>query len=161
MKLFLDCEFTQLNKDTKLISLALVALTGEEFYVELSDTYTIHDCSDFVIQNVLPQLDVCALGKPFTEAQALLWRFLGSFDMELEICSDAPEWDWDFFCDLAYVKNRWPANVVNRATNLVEVFSQLSTDDLNGLELPQLPHHALLDARILASMYRQLPVPRG
>lgn len=43
MKLFLDCEFTQLNKDTKLISLALVTQTGEEFYVELSDTYTIHE----------------------------------------------------------------------------------------------------------------------
>jgi hypothetical protein len=38
MKLFLDCEFTQLNQSTKLISLALVAETGTEFYVELTDT---------------------------------------------------------------------------------------------------------------------------
>lgn len=37
LKLFLDCEFTRLNKDTKLISLALVAETSQEFYVELLD----------------------------------------------------------------------------------------------------------------------------
>ncbi|EJM78908.1 hypothetical protein PMI31_00233 [Pseudomonas sp. GM55] len=36
MKLFLDCEFTQLNQDTKLISLALVSEVGDEFYVELN-----------------------------------------------------------------------------------------------------------------------------
>lgn len=61
MKLFLDCEFTQLNKDTKLISLALVSEVGDEYYVELTDTYSVEDCSDFVIQNVLPQLDMPAL----------------------------------------------------------------------------------------------------
>lgn len=57
MKIFLDCEFTQLNRDSKLISLALVSESGREFYVELIDTYLVEDCSDFVIQNVLPQLD--------------------------------------------------------------------------------------------------------
>ncbi|MHC8304871.1 hypothetical protein [Pseudomonas sp. PB3P13] len=57
MKLFLDCEFTRLNRDTKLISLALVSEAGAEFYVELTDTYQVADCSHFVIQNLLPQLD--------------------------------------------------------------------------------------------------------
>lgn len=55
LKIFLDCEFTQLNQASKLISLALVSESGEEFYVELTDTYSFEDCSDFVIQNVLPQ----------------------------------------------------------------------------------------------------------
>ena len=41
MKLFLDCEFTQLNQGTKLISLALVSEAGDEFYVELTDTYQL------------------------------------------------------------------------------------------------------------------------
>ncbi|WP_116827505.1 hypothetical protein [Pseudomonas syringae] len=44
MKLSLDCEFTQLNQSTKLISLALVAETGEELYVELTDTYQVTRC---------------------------------------------------------------------------------------------------------------------
>jgi hypothetical protein len=38
MKLFLGCELTQLNLSAKLISLALVAETGQEFYVEPRDT---------------------------------------------------------------------------------------------------------------------------
>jgi hypothetical protein len=51
MKLFLDCEFTQLNQGTKPISLALVSEAGEEFYVEFTDTYQVEDCSEFVIEN--------------------------------------------------------------------------------------------------------------
>lgn len=53
MKLFLDCEFTQLNQSTKLISLALVSEGGDEFYLKLTDTYQVEDCSEFVIENVL------------------------------------------------------------------------------------------------------------
>lgn len=61
MTLFLDCEFSQLNRDTKLISLALVSEAGHEYYVELTDTYLVGDCSDSVIQNVLPQLNLAIL----------------------------------------------------------------------------------------------------
>lgn len=63
MKLFLDCEFTPLNRDTKLISLALVSEAGHEFYVELTDTYLVGDCSDFVILNVLHTAESETLGK--------------------------------------------------------------------------------------------------
>lgn len=39
MRLFLDCEFTELSEQAKLISLALVAEDGSEFYVELLDSW--------------------------------------------------------------------------------------------------------------------------
>lgn len=160
MKLFLDCEFTRLNKDTKLISLALVAESGQEFYVELLDTYDVTDCSEFVIEHVLPQLDPSQHGQTFAEAQASLGRYLARFDAMLEICTDAPDWDWDFFCDLAYVDHRWPAHVINRPTNLTTLFSEANTDALQDVELPDLPHHALLDARILALLYNGLASSR-
>lgn len=156
LKLFLDCEFSQLNKDTKLISMALVAESGQEFYVELLDTYDVTDCSDFVIEHVLPQLDPSQHGQTFAEAQASLSGYLARFDEILEICTDAPDWDWDFFCDLAYVDHRWPAHVINRPTNLITLFSKVSTDTLQDVDLPDLPHHALLDARILALLYNGL-----
>ena len=89
MKIFLDCEFTQLNRDSKLISLALVSESGREFYVELIDTCLVEDCSDFVIQNVLPQLDPLRCGQSLSEAQASLRRFLGSFVEQLEVCKCA------------------------------------------------------------------------
>lgn len=72
MKIFLDCEFTQPNLDSKLISLALVSESGKEFYVELTDTYSVEDCSDFVIQNVLPQLDPLQYGQSLVGARASL-----------------------------------------------------------------------------------------
>jgi 3' exoribonuclease, RNase T-like len=56
MKLFLDTEFTDLIPDNKLISIALVAEDGEYFYAELNDTYERCECSDFVMNFVLPFL---------------------------------------------------------------------------------------------------------
>lgn len=156
MKLFLDCEFTQLNQDMKLISLALVSEAGHEYYVELTDVYVRKDCSDFVIQHVLPQLDLASHGQTLVEAQASLLAFLNNLEGSLEVCSDAPEWDWDLFCQLAYVNHRWPVNVANRATNLIELFRHLTADHISDVVLPELPHHALLDARILAGLYRRL-----
>lgn len=90
------------------------------------------------------------------EAQASLLAFLGSLEGLVEVCSDAPEWDWDFFCDLAYVNNSWPAHVANRATNLILLFTHLEADDIGNVTLPELPHHALLDARLLADLNRRL-----
>jgi hypothetical protein len=156
VKLFLDCEFTQLNQHTKLISLGLVSEVGDEFYVELTDTYQIENCSDFVIQNVLPQLNLHRYGMPLEDAQASLSAFLGRIEGQLEICSDAPEWDWEFFCQLAYVGHRWPSHVANMPTNLIHLFRHFEADDIGDIALPELPHHALLDARLLAELYQRL-----
>jgi hypothetical protein len=157
LKIFLDCEFTQLNRDSKLISLALVSESGKEFYVELTDTYSVDDCSDFVIQNVLPQLDHTRYGQSLVEARAALRRFLSEFDEKLEVCSDAPHWDWGFFCDLACADHQpWPLQVVSQPTNLTILFNQVSAEALEQLELSDLPHHALLDSRILAELFKIL-----
>ena len=77
--------------------MALVAESGQEFYVELLDTYGIADCSEFVIEHVLPQLNTSLHSQTFAEAQASLSGFLARFYEMLEICTDAPDWDWDFF----------------------------------------------------------------
>lgn len=59
------------------------------------------------------------------DAQVALKTFLSGFGGLLEACSDAPEWDWDFFCQLAYVDRRWPSNVTHQATNLIRLFRDL------------------------------------
>ncbi|MFJ3367948.1 hypothetical protein [Pseudomonas sp. NPDC086251] len=157
MKIFLDCEFTQLNRDSKLISLALVSEAVKEFYVELTDTYLVEDCSDFVIQNVLPQLDLLRYGQSFVEARASLRRFLSGFDEDLEVCSDAPHWDWKFFRDLVCADNQpWPAQVMNQPTDLTILLNKIDAEALEQVELPDLPHHALLDARMLAELFKIL-----
>lgn len=157
MKIFLDCEFTQLNQDSKLISLALVSELGEEFYVELTDTYSVEDCSDFVIDKVLPQLDPLRYGQSVVEARASLLRFLSRFDEKLEVCSDAPHWDWGFFCNLACADHQpWPVQVVSQPTNLTTLFNQVNAEAIEQVELPDLPHHALIDARMLAELFKIL-----
>lgn len=157
LKVFLDCEFTQLNQYSKLISLALVSESGQEFYVELTDTYSVEDCSDFVIQYVLPQLELPRFGQSLVETQDSLRRFLGGFAEELEVCSDAPHWDWGFFCDLACADHQpWPVQVVSQPTNLTSLFNQVNAEALEQVELCELPHHALLDARMLAELFKIL-----
>ncbi len=152
MKAFLDCEFTQLNAQSKLISLALVTTAGDEFYVELTDNYQIEDCSEFVIEHVLPQLDLDKYGCTTMEAQKRLIAFVEGLHANVEICSDAPEWDWDFFCDLAYFNKKWPANVSNRPINLIEIYLKSRSAE-KDFDIPELPHHALIDARILCKAY--------
>lgn len=64
-------------------------------------------------------------GMSLVEAQAALRVFLGNIDCQLEVCSDAPDWDWDFFCQLAYVNHKWPSHVAKPAHQpnpLVQVF---------------------------------------
>lgn len=157
MKILLDCELTQLNQDSKLISLALVAESGEEFYVELTDTYSVEDCSDFAIQNVLPQLELLQYGESLAGARASLRKFLGCFGEEVEVCSDAPHWDWKFFCDLVCADHQpWPVQVVNQPTDLTSFFNQVNAEALEGVELCDPPHHALLDAQMLAELFKTL-----
>jgi hypothetical protein len=53
-RVFIDTEFTCIDSPT-LVSLALVAEDGEEFYAEVADV-AAGDCSEFVQAFVLPQL---------------------------------------------------------------------------------------------------------
>ena len=145
MKVFLDCEFTKLSAAAKLISLALVAEDGREFYVELLDAWKEEDCSDFVKEIVLPQLWGGSYSLPTAEARMSLLRFLTSFKKEVEIVTDAPQYDWELFCDLVYQDGRWPRNVRN--------FPPDATTLTPTREGEELPHHALLDARIIAGMF--------
>ncbi|WP_236191995.1 3'-5' exoribonuclease [Pseudomonas paraglycinae] len=145
MRLFLDCEFTQLSASAKLISLALVAENGREFYVELLGTWREADCSDFVVEIVLPQLWGGSYALPIIGARSALLEFLASFEETLEIVTDAPQYDWELFCELAYADGKWPRNVQTHPTDATTL------DAINdGIPLP---HHALLDARIIASMF--------
>jgi len=85
MRLFLDCEFTQLSNQAHLISLALVAENGLEFYVEVVDAWRQEDCSDFVKQIVLPQLWGDNYSLPIIEARKALLDFLASSDEDRSV----------------------------------------------------------------------------
>jgi hypothetical protein len=140
MRIYIDTEFTQLSLARQLISLALVSDAGNEFYVELNDTWAELDCSDFVKEIVLPQLDLDTHGLPFIQARAGLRAFLASLG-PCEVIGDALRWDWPLFLELLGPPGL-PENIIG--------CRGIDADCIDvELLLDEAPHHALLDARML------------
>jgi hypothetical protein len=148
---YIDTEFTQLNTTRQLISLALVDAAGHEFYVEITDTWTEDDCSDFVKEIVLPQLAVEQSGMPTSQARSSLKAFLATLGT-VEIIGDALAWDWPLFLELLG-SDGLPANVFG--CREINPESLELTADLEVL-LASSPHHALQDARILCAIYQAI-----
>lgn len=145
LKVMLDCEFTDMSAQARLVSLALVAVSGEVLYVELPGNYEVCQCSPFVQARVLPQLKPEQWGIEWEAAQSEVARFLKGFAQPLVICTDAPEWDWPFFCRLAVTGRRWPANVIARPWGLSRP----------EMTLDEVQHHALVDAQALLARWQQ------
>ena len=55
MKIFADCEFTGLHKNTTLISIGVVSEDGKEFYAEFND-YDKNQVDDWIRNNVIKNL---------------------------------------------------------------------------------------------------------
>lgn len=137
--LYLDTEFTSLSLDRRLISLALVEADGVEFYIELEEGWSLADCSPFVVETVLPQLDAGRYGHSREAARLALQRFLVA-QGEVEIVSDALAWDWPLLLELLG-RDGLPQNVRGCREQI---------DLLGDLDEQAIPHHALLDARLMA-----------
>lgn len=112
-RIYFDTEFTQFESP-RLISIALVAEGSDrEFYAEPNDTYQPSDCSDFVLDVVLPRLT--RLPEHTMSEAHLSFRlaeWIEGFSGQVELISDAPAWDWPFieqlFQDNGY---GWPRNL--------------------------------------------------
>lgn len=156
MLLFLDTEFTDFAKHG-LISLALVAEDGCEFYAERTD-YRREDCSVFVRQEVLPPLGRVP-GAACTQPE-LMERLHTWFERLPEPATLA----FDFEGDWLLLKNAWlgtshrqaPPNIggkllLARHTITHPIFEKAQTLAYT-YDLP--PHHALADARTLMAGYR-------
>ena len=135
MKLFLDCEFT--NFQGKLMSMALVAEDGREFYEVVEYNYV--DCHDWVTVNVIPHLNKEQI--PYSEFQLRLGKFLRQF-RELEIIADWPEDFWHF--NRALLTGPGQCMNVPKTTMVFERRLDYSSE---------LPHNALEDARAIKASY--------
>jgi hypothetical protein len=169
-KIFLDTEFTGLHQHTTLISLALVAETGEEFYAEFTD-YDRTQLSDWLNENVLPKLwlthnldfEKVASGTYSTgnssaikEAmQIWLAQFKG-----IEIWADVLAYDWVLFCELFGGALNIPGNIFyapfDLATALMikgyikpagQFAGDISRYEFAGVDSGK-QHNALEDARV-------------
>lgn len=108
MHVFADTEFTDLTADAKLISIGLVTELGSTFYAELSDTYALMDCSDFVLANVVPYLEGGSFLMPMDDLRQRLFVWLASIDEYLILTmDDGRDWGWIRLV----LENGWPRNV--------------------------------------------------
>jgi hypothetical protein len=98
-KIFIDTEFTDFI-DTQLISIGMVADSGEVFYAEVP--YEDRICSVFVREVVMPLLGKAPNSACSSEDLGNLlitWLKLVRYrDAEVEICFDY-QTDWDLFYD--------------------------------------------------------------
>ena len=147
---FIDTEFTDFL-DPQLISIGLVAETGEEFYAELP--YEIKECSEFVKAAVLPLLGYAPhaeVSKDDLYGKIMQWlRLVRPADAEVHICYDY-QTDWDLFYDVLdgrvppWCKRRLVADRINEL---------LRYEYHKKNALPE--HHALNDARANCYAFRE------
>lgn len=153
MRIFIDTEFTGFE-EPRLISLGLVTDAGEAWYAELADGWSMHDCTDFVRESVLPLLSSetkVRLTRQAAAAALADWLVRVSDNAFLVIVFDA-EVDWRLLVGLlaendpgggvrmAPAPLSWPGSAMAyRCSDLL--------DACLGSH-PQ-RHHALVDARAL------------
>lgn len=179
MRLFLDTEFTGLHQNTTLISLALVAEDGEEFYAEFND-YNIQQITEWIEVNVLTKLEMqetseisFLTGKTLkmkgdrTGVASYLKKWLLKFD-RIEIWADVLAYDWVLFCELFGGALEVPPNIFYAPFDLSTVFrlrGMIDPLDKFSIDISRFEfvdsdsnrqHHALNDARVEKACFEKL-----
>lgn len=155
MLVFLDTEFTAFH-NPDLISIALVSERGHEFYAERTD-FCRGDCTDFVLQTVLPLLGrVPGAACTSTELSDRLRRWFDELPEPAMVIFDF-QTDWDLLLRalVARVSDVAPKSLQGKLLISSDfenspIFAEASHQALNA-GLPE--HHALGDARRLGSCY--------
>lgn len=155
MIIFFDTEFTELGIDPKLISIGLVSEDGiREFYAELSDTYQLADCSDFVREAVLPHLQggECRMTMKECAKRLIDWLVSFGYSEQLQLATDSISWDWPWIGELfaeAGEGTPWP-NVASKPLILsfdADTGERFNTALENAFSKGLRRHHALDDAK--------------
>lgn len=171
-KVFFDTEFTDLLgiiQDPALISIGLITEDGSRtFYAELTDTYTIDQCSDFVRAWVLPLLDapdlsdVMDVTAVYARMTAIQCRVLLAQWLEqvgcAELWSDAPAYDWHFVVELFH-DQVWPKGLVPAPMYFVPTTDAVRYQYSKRVEEEYATrnfrrHHALDDAKVNREVWR-------
>jgi len=146
IKIFIDCEFSDLVPDNKLISIALMAENGEFFYAELNDTYERCECSDFVMNFVLPFLKGGEYVMSENECALKMTNWIEERG-ECIIACDNMSWDLPHLHRLINKTGLWPENLKKD-----EVFKFIIMDEITEkivIEYDLDVHNALDDARVM------------
>ena len=141
MIIWIDCEFNEFGGD--LISMALVADDGQEFY-EVIELENDEKYGSWVYTNVVPWLNKDPIDKQMFQQK--LWQFVNQWD-EVHIVADWPD-DIKYFCMSLITGPGMSMNTPLKLT--MQIDRELTTESSAIL------HNALEDARaIKRSWYRR------
>jgi len=145
MKIFIDTEFSDLVPYNKLISIALVDENENYFYAELTDTYELKDCSEFVIQNVLPLLRGGEYRMSSYECSLKLGSWIEDRGTDCILACDNPSWDIPHIKRL--LEPLWPENL--HKNQYFPVYVPADTENRLVVKFNYHIHNALDDALIM------------
>jgi len=173
-KIFFDTEFTGLHQNTSLISIGLVAESGEIFYAELTD-YDTAQVDDWVRDNVINNLwisesdlenqDEVHVKGDLALVRSELEKWLSQFD-QVEFWSDCLSYDWVLFCQIFGHAFKIPKNVYYIPFDICTLFKAKGIDpDVQRekfafgeylIEMKDQKHNALWDAKVIKACYEKL-----
>jgi hypothetical protein len=164
MNVFFDTEFTTSESHIGypgLISIACIAEDGREFYAELTNTWQPGNCSQFVLDTVLPLLDGGDCRMLDAQCAQRLKYWIESLTDSLVIMrSDAPRYDWPWIEELFQFFGCWPNNLRRKCGSICFDNENQQQRFDNALKeywrINQARrHHALVDARSLLYAWKQ------
>lgn len=173
---FFDTEFTGLHARTTLISIGLVAETGESFYAELTD-FDVGQVDSWLEENVLNKLVLGEMqnNTVFVDGtnvrfkgdkktlKNVLGKWLNQFG-PVEIWSDCLSYDWVLFNDIFEHAFKIPKNVCYIPFDICTLFKIKGVDpDISRENFAECPgatslkkHNSLWDAQTIKMCYDRL-----
>ena len=104
MKIYFDTEFEGLFPEAGLISIGLTNASGtQNFYAELSDSYSLENCSAFCKSEVIPMLEGGLKKVTTLQLRKQLWEWLEN-QGETEIVCDSKR-------DVMQIKSLFPEGI--------------------------------------------------
>lgn len=157
MIVYFDTEFTGLSSDPRLISIGLVADSGEELYIEFTNGWSEANCSYWVMNNVVKLL---GHSERLTRRDAVerIINWLSTFEIQPVFLGETT---WDTIL-LSELMNEY---AVTADRFRVEVLEYSGKDQANSFEeekrsyfeLHKLaPHHALSDAHAFRAAWHKI-----
>jgi len=174
-KVFFDTEFTGLHSRTTLISIGLIAESGEKFYAELTD-YDKTQVNDWIQENVVDKLHLTEHDSTATpgnwvikgnlkNVKGALTVWIEQFE-KVEIWSDCLSYDWVLFCDIFGHAFNIPKNIYYIPFDICTLFKAKGIDpDISRekfaygevySEMLAKKHNALWDAETIFECYKKL-----
>jgi len=174
-KIFFDTEFTGLHQNTTLISIGLIAETGQTFYAELTD-YDKSQIDEWLQTNVINNLKFNnEKGTNIFWNEGVNTEFFGKTDLlkiyltqwlsqfeSIEIWSDCLSYDWVLFNQIFGHAFKIPKNVYYIPFDICTLFYEKGIDpDINreefaGLSDGSQKHNALWDAKVIRECFNKL-----